>query len=300
MPLKPFHIVPVLALLTLFSCTKEYSYEGQPPPAQGPADFRATIDGVLWVAADSARTASLIGGQINLAGISSDDKQLSITLNDTVTGVYTVNQLTSSLGSYVNLDSSAFYAFTTNHGVDTTQAGGTVTVTAIDRVNQTITGTFAFKVWRDVDSRGKNITNGVFNHIPYVNNLQAAGGGDTMRATIDGSAWVAQSIQATAVAPQVAITGSLLNGDQTVSLIFPLNTIPGSYVLDISGLQYIGIYNPVATTALTSSSGTLTILQNDATNKRIRGNFQFKATDPTGQSIVTDQLTSGYFSVKYN
>ena len=121
-----------------------------------------------------------------------------------------------------------------------------------------------------------------------------------MYATIDGAAWVAQSIQGTAVAPQLAIAGSAVSGVPTVSLVFPLATGPGSYGLSISGLTYIGIYNPTLTSALTSASGTLTILENNPATKRVRGNFSFTATDPSGQSATTDQLTNGYFSVKYN
>jgi hypothetical protein len=298
MRIRTIHIVLLLTILSFFSCTKEYSYEGGPPQPQG--DFRAMIDGVQWMASDTAEGATILAGLINISGVSTDNKQVSLTLDDTVTGVYILDQLTSSLGSYIDHDSSNVYAFTTNQGADTTQAGGTVTVTEIDKVNKTISGTFACKMYRDIDSRGKTFTQGVFYKLPYASSLPVANSGDTMYATIDGAAWVAQSIQGTAVAPQLAIVGSAVSGSPAVSLVIPLTTGPGTYALSISGLTYIGIYNPTLSTALTSASGTLTILENDPATKRVRGNFSFTATDPSGQSATTDQLTNGYFSVKYN
>ncbi len=300
MRISPIHIVTLVASLTFFSCQKELSYEGGPPPAQEPlGDFRAKIDGVQWVAADSAKGAAFLGGAINISGTSSDNKQISMTLNDTVTGVYTLNQITSSLGVYTDQDSSGVYAFTTDQGVDTTQAGGIVTVTEIDKVNRTISGTFSFKAYRDIDNREKSITEGIFNKLPYLSSLPPASNGDTMRCTINGTLWVGQSIQATELAPSIAISGSHLDGSQLVTLIFPANSGPGSYPMSISGLTYFGVYTPSATGgALSSNAGTLTILQNDMVKRRITGDFQFDANFP-GLGGTTDHLTAGYFSVSY-
>jgi Family of unknown function (DUF6252) len=299
MRISPIHIVILVVSLPFFSCQKELSYEGGPPPAQEVnGDFRAKIDGVQWVAADSAKGAAILGGLINISGTSSDNKQISMTLNDTVTGVYTLSQVSTSLGAYADQDSSGVYAFTTDQGADTSQAGGTVTVTEIDKVNRTISGTFSFKVYRDLDSREKSITAGIFNKLSYVSALPPASNGDTMQCTINGVPWVGQSIMASILSPALAINGSDLNGSQSVSLIFPLNSIPGSYPMSISGLVYFGIYTPSSTSALSSSSGTLTILQNDAVNRRVRGSFFFDATYP-GLNATTDHLTAGYFSVSY-
>ncbi len=84
---------------------------------------------------------------------------------------YPLNQTSASLAAYADIDSSDVYAFSTNQGSDTSQAGGTVTVTEIDPVGKTISGTFSFKAFRDIDSRQKTITNGVFTKIPFVTAL---------------------------------------------------------------------------------------------------------------------------------
>ncbi len=104
----------------------------------------ATINGVSWEAADSTQTAVISTGWITISGISADGQEISITLNDTVVGLYVLNQTSASLAVYANLDSVGSYAYSTNQGSDTSQAGGTVNVT-VDRYGQdrTISGIFS-------------------------------------------------------------------------------------------------------------------------------------------------------------
>ena len=290
------HTAIIIAVLSLFACRKETSIESRTPLA---GDFRADINGVQWLAADSARSATILSGLINITGISNDHKQLSITLADTALGVYTLDQASSSVAAYADIDSSDFYAFSTNQGSDTTQAGGRVTVTEIDPVHKTITGTFSFKVYRDLDGHQKVITNGVFYKLPYSNTLPAANGTDTLQARIDGTDWSGKSISAESISGQLAISGSLLDGSQSVSLVMPADITKGTYPLDFTGLTYIGLYSPTPRSLLASTTGTLTILENNTTTQRIRGNFQFTAADPLGLQTTQHKLTNGYFSVSY-
>jgi len=154
----------VLSAATLWSCRKETSIENGNGLA---VDMVAVINGVSWQAIDSTQIASIVFGYINISGGSADNQIINITLADSVVGAYVLNQSSSSLATYANLDSSA-YAYSTNQGSDTSQAGGTVNVTAIDRVKKTISGVFSFKVFRDMDGSQKNITSGVFYNVPYV------------------------------------------------------------------------------------------------------------------------------------
>jgi hypothetical protein len=124
---------------------------------------------------------------------------------------------------------------------------------------------------------------------------------DTMRATINGTPWVAQTISAPVISvfstSNIAITGSGAAGPPAVSLNIPTSlAVGGPY--DFSANSVSGIYLPTTTTVLLSSTGQITILENNATTQRVRGNFQFQATDPTG-TAGSASLTLGYFSVKY-
>lgn len=285
----------LIASCGLFSCHKEVSVETK-TALNG--DFRALIDGVDWIAADSTKGAAMLGGLINITGVSADNKQISITLNDTVTGVYTLNQTTTSFAAYVDNASSGFNAYATNEGTDTTQAGGTVTITQIDKVNKTISGTFSFAVYRNSDSSRKKITAGVFYKLSYVDSLSASNGSDTLTVAINGTNWTAQNIIASGLTGQLIVNGSTVNGAQAVSLIMPLSVTPGSYTLDYTTQNYIGAYTQAPSIYLVSAGGTLTILENNASTHRIRGNFQFEAIDPMGVNS-SQSLTNGYFSIQY-
>jgi Family of unknown function (DUF6252) len=286
----------VLAAATLFSCRKETSIENGKGLA---ANFVAQIDGTAWAASDSAQSASMLQGMINLTGISSDDQQLSITLDDTVIGVYILDQQSSSVAVYADLASSAPYAYSTNQGSDTSQAGGTVTVTSIDRVNKTISGVFSFKVYRDIDQKQKTLTSGVFYNLPFAVSLPPSSQKDTLTANIDNASWTGQSISSTVISGQLAISGSALDGSEAITLLMPSNSTAGSYPLIFSGsAYYMGIYNPTPSQSLVSTSGNLTILEINTATSRIRGNFQFLGTDVLG-SGATSQISNGYFSVYY-
>ncbi|HET6253824.1 MAG TPA: DUF6252 family protein [Puia sp.] len=149
----------------LFACHKYTSIESDRGLAE---EMVATIDGVPWQAADSSQSAIVSQGLVTISGISVDGQEISITLNDTVVGVYELNQTSSSLAIYANLDSVGGYAYSTNQGSDTSQAGGTVNVTSFDQASRTISGVFSFKVYRNSDGTQENITSGTFYNIPYV------------------------------------------------------------------------------------------------------------------------------------
>jgi hypothetical protein len=151
--------------IALLACHKYTSIENGKGLA---SDMVATIDSVSWAAADSTQTAIVSQGLVTISGISADGQEISITLNDTVVGLYVLNQTSASLAVYADLDSVGGYAYSTNQGSDTAQAGGTVDVTSFDQANRTISGVFNFLVYRNSDGTQKDITSGVFYNIPYV------------------------------------------------------------------------------------------------------------------------------------
>jgi len=296
MRIRLIHISFVIISLCLFSCAKEVSYEG-PPGAR--ADFRAMINGAEWIAIDSAKAATMLGGTITLSGISWDGKEMNITLDDTVTGLYALDQGSLSLASYSNVDSSDLYAYTTNQGNGPSQAGGTVTVTAIDRNKMTLSGTFSFNMYRDIDGRQIKVTEGVFANIPYSTSPPPANMTDTMTATINDRNWIATNVSGSAFGGQIAIGGSGVAGSLSVNLLMP-DDITGVQFMDINAFTYVGLYNPTPTIVLASASGILEILENDPLKGRIRGNFAFEATESLGvPTSQTAHITNGYFSVKY-
>jgi len=295
------HIITGLALLFLFACSKEKSFEkpGSLPAGSTAGDFTAKVNNVAWSAADNQKGASVISGIINITGVSSDNKQISMTLNGSAIGTYLLNQTTLSAGTYIDGNASNTFAYATNQGVDTTQAGGKVIVTEIDATNKTISGTFQFKVFRDMDSQQQVINEGIFNKIPYVSSLPPAANSDTFFVKVDGVGWKPPSITATISSGSLIVAASEQNGTRSIGLVMPATVSAGNYKLDFTTGTFFGEYNPTSTTFLISdNTGKLQIIENNTTTRRIRGTFQFTATDVSGIG-QTAVLTEGSFSVGY-
>lgn len=296
----------LLMAFSILSCQKEVSEETLNGGSSGGVNgvLKMKIDGVQWVA-DQVATASIMAGYINITGVSKDKKYFTITLLDDEAKTYTLNPVVAE-GVGALSDSAEFNnnSYATVQGDDPSLAGGTVTVTRIDEANKTISGTFQFKLFREEDSAQKVITEGVFENLKYETTLPPASSTDTFTVKIDGADWKAVSIFSTytALTNQIAIAGNNADATKTVGLTVPADiTAAGSpYTLDFWGLTYIGLYNSSPTLALASESGTLTILEHNTTTRRIRGNFDFKASEiiPSTPPKVAN-LTSGYFSVKY-
>lgn len=284
---------------TIISCQKELSNESVTGGGGtgGTGAFRMKIDGVQWVA-DKQAGAAIMNGLINITGISASKKSFVITLSGTSTGTYILDPNSFNVAALTDSTENPF-VYASNQGADTSESGGKVVVTKIDTVKKTISGTFSAKLFRALDSKRKIITEGVFENISYSTSLPPANSTDTFRVKIDGADWVPSSITAVSVAVtnQLAVVANNSTATKTVGLTMPLGVTAGSYTLDFFGGQYIGQYNPNSSTFLASETGTLTIIEHNATTKRIRGNFNFKAK----ALLTTDsaQLTAGYFSVKY-
>ena len=282
--------------ISLFSCQKELSVENGGNTPVNNAILKMKIDGVQWIA-DNDASGTILAGFISFGGLSKDHKELAVTLSDTTQGTYTLDQNSIDVAGLVDSTTNSSDSYTTNAGVDTSQSGGTVTVTSIDRTKKTMTGTFKFKMFRQSDSKMVNITEGSFTNLPYTSELPSANAGDTINVTIDGAAWSAMSIQAQSTSGQLVIAGAELNATKGVGLQMASNVTPGTYTFSPTSSP-TGIYFPNTSTFYVSTTGTLKILENNASTKRIRGNFDFSAastTDPNAKAA----LTAGYFSVKY-
>ena len=290
------YTVLVLAAVTLFSCRKEYSVEN----AGGlPADFTAQINGVTWDAADNTQFASIAQGVITIVGTSSDGRQLTISLNDTAIGSYTLNQLTASVATFANVDSASMYEYATNEGSDTSQAGGTVNVISIDHVGKTISGIFSFKAYRPLDGTTEVFTSGVFYKIPYSDTLPVNSKLDTLTADIDSVAWPGVGITVQSLGGELAISGAQSDGSNAITLLLPVTSQPGSYSLaNITLDNCEGVFNPTPSPSLASTSGYMVVVENDIIRSRISGTFQFVASDPLGTGDIYT-ISNGYFSAYY-
>ena len=299
MQFRSFHVLWAVLLFSFFSCSKEHSLE-KPIGSGGnnTGNFRAKIDGTDWVAVDNTISVTVLSGLINITGTSSDNKAITLTILSDQPGTYTFDQNSSSLASLDEVELGGPVSFTTNQSSDPAQSGGTVTITHIDQTNKTISGTFSFNGFDSNSGVKKVITEGVFQNLPYSNSLPPASSTDTLTVKIGGVPFTAASIAAPIISGSLFVQGAASNGTSFVGLYMPQNVQPGTYTLDFFGGTFIGQYSPDPNTILVSQGkGTLTIIENNTTTKRIKGNFSFEASDVSNTQTVL--LTEGYFSVGY-
>lgn len=297
-----FRSVAAATLLFLcIACQKEVGFDSVSASGSGTAGsvngvFKMKINGVQWTA-DRAAGANILGGLINLTGIEKDKKYFIITLSDTVTGTYVLNNINSHVAALIDSSQANPGSYTTNQSGDTTVAGGTVTVTTIDKTNKTISGRFACKVFRQSDSSKVIITEGIFEKLSYATTLPVANATDTLYVKVDGVQWNAKSIFAVTFGGGTLISGTDLNVSRGVGLQVPASVATGTYDFTFFG-DYIGTYAPDAVTNLMADTGKITIMEHNLTTKRIRGSFYFKASPILGTTGTAYNLTEGYFSIK--
>ena len=285
------------ATIAAISCQKELSSDSVGGGSDVRGTLRMKIDGTQWVA-NSVAGASIDFGLLSIYGMSKDKKELFILLDGSATQTYSLDENSLSVAALVDSTEDP-NAYTTNQA-DITKAGGTVKLTSIDAAKRTVSGTFEFKLFRDFDTKQKVITEGVFENLSYAPVTPPGGSTDTLKVKINGVDLKPDLAAGIIAFDQIAITASESGTLKSVALFFPKSVTTGTYDIGsaILGATYSGIYNASATLYMASESGKLTILEHNTSTKRIRGNFEFKAVEFAGTQ--TAQLTSGYFSVKYN
>jgi hypothetical protein len=290
-------LVYLLLTVSVISCQKELSNETGAGGAAGVNGIlKMKINGAQWVA-DKAAGASIFGGYIVITGISNDKKNFIIQLEDQGATTYQLDQQNLNVAALTDENEVNNYSYTTNQGQDINDAGGTVTVTKIDQTNKTISGTFSFKMFRDIDSKQLVITEGVFENLKYTTELPPVTGTDAnFKVKIDGTGWTGKNVTGSVLMGNLMINATELDLSKTVGLSMPADISAGTHNLTQLGPN-IGLYIS-GTTTLASSSGTLTITEHNKTTKLIKGTFNFEAKDLMGGTTVS-QLTEGSFSVKY-
>ena len=315
-----------LALLALCACGKEKSIEtpgstGVPNGATG--KLTMTIDGKGWVA-DRFAVASSDQGITAIFGQNTQGKSLVITLLGATTGEYVLNQNSLHAAAWTDSTETSQVAYTTNEGTSSTDAGGIVHVVKIDTLKGTISGTFQFNLFRDMDNGKKSVVDGIFQDLPLNGSATGGGGGagggnggggntgggntgggngggvstgNTMTATIDGAAYTPKLVSGTSVQDRLVLTGIDDDGIRMISLQVSAAITPGTYSLD-GASGNIAFYNAAALEAYISSSGKLVITEHNKSTKVIKGTFEFDGKNPL--TNATKKLTKGSFSIDYN
>ena len=200
---------------------------------------------------------------------------------------------------------------------------GQLNITDFDTQNATVSGTFSFtgvRVILDVDgnpvldSNGQptfeteEITNGIFNKIPYTSEEQGGGGTpitDEFFAKVDGVNFDAESITTslnTIAGISVVKIVAVNEIGEIIRIDIPEDTGVGTYAMESlsDGTKLISLFNPATIGEnLTSNPGTINITKFNTFTGIIEATFEFTATDPLELDPTVAEITEGSFEVDY-
>jgi len=298
-------LLSLFVLFTTFNCTNE-ALEGEfgnENPTTG--SFTVDFDGETYVA--DVVSAAIIGSSMNITAKRGDQEELvTITLQETTVGTYNLGLVdattmlaSSAAYSEANGSSNTWVAFTNG-----TESVGTITISEINEIAMTMSGTFSFTAYNGAGD-AKEFTNGVFNEISYINTLQDIPTDNSFFAKVDGVEFVEDLVAgvSTSLAGFNTISISATkNSGETIGFSLDAAITQGTYdfvLLPLSPTDVIGIYN-LSTTETYVANGSITITTHDVVNKRIIASFEFTA-DPSLGSATTGsfEITEGEFDIVY-
>lgn len=229
-------------------------------------------------------------------------------------GLITVNGFRGISGEYVSIvidgitegtyTDDAVFAYSPDNDDDNVYSSlllenaGSVTITEIDRVNHTISGTFRFRAVNQANV-SKEFTAGEFNDIPYTDNTTTPTD-DIFSATVDGTNF---SYANTDLVVTTATVGSNeyvslqgINAAHQIRLNIDLSLAIGNHAFsNATGSPARAYYKNAADEEFVAVSGTLNITSKTAT--RIAGTFNYTVTDNAG---ATHTVSAGAFDVEYD
>jgi Family of unknown function (DUF6252) len=287
-------LLVVVSVVIFSACQKEITPEDGPVSVTQGA-FRAKINGVQWDA-NGIKTASRQDGVIVLYGTNTDKKSILLRVADSGVHNYSLHSASmSNVGVFTDSAVSPI-AFTSNQW-NVPGNYGNLTITSIDTVNKTMSGTFSMQVFKSIDSTQRTISDGVFTNIVYSTQPPAPSATDSFRVKVAGVNFSYNLLAGIKAFGRINISASQ-GSAPTVGLSLPDTISVGQYSFNV--FDYIGQYNPSTSVFLAADTGSVTILEHNIVSKRIRGNFHFLANTVFTHLPPNVPLTEGYFSIKYN
>jgi hypothetical protein len=316
--------ISLLLIFIHFSCVNE-PLEGDFPQDDGvlnieEGEFRANV-GIANFSTGLAVGVLSNTDLLTITGTVPDTGE-SIVLTIENPGVGTFN-ITAGLGtqnSGVYIETNPENPFVSD---GTFGVFGQLNITEFDAQNATVSGTFSFtgvRVVLDVDgnpvldSNGQptleteEITNGIFNKIPYTTEDQGGGGTpitDEFFAKVDGVNFDAESVTTslnTVAGVSVVKIVAVNELGEIIRIDIPEDLGIGTFAMEplSDGTKLIGLFNPATVGEnLTSNPGTINITRFNVFTGIIEATFEFTATDPLGQDSSIAEITEGSFKVDY-
>ena len=294
--------IVLFSILSFISCTNEpidpaidlTNPGGGTTPTT--AEFKADFNGATYIA--SASEAVITNNTIQIIGAKPDGSAFGLQIQAATLGTYPAGQ-----NLLVFNPSGSEYGYASFNTASPTENTGSITISNIDTVNKTISGTFTFKgYWTNTTETGVlpiSFTNGIFNNIPYTTTtIPNPTTPDTFFAKVDGSEFVETTIDVAEVIASgfpnsYSIVGSKANGDN-IGLRISKNLAVGTYPFNGPFNQDLTSNCVLNSLLYTSDTGSFTIISKTAT--RIKGTFNIVVNNFSTSQNKT--ITEGAFDVE--
>jgi Family of unknown function (DUF6252) len=271
------------------------AYTGDDVVEPTDAVFEADFDGNTFTANEKSATVGV--GLIGVYGQTTGNGDLiTIAVFGNEEGTYTGDLV---YAEFYHEDGENYYGFSN----DGEGGSATVTISEIDTVNHTISGTFSFTgigsgegTGAAVEGVAKDFTNGVFTNVPYetedVN-------GDACQATVNGTAVnYKNSIFYSGIFDSTVFFNPVgIDNQYQISIDTAAGT--GTFNLEDStthSITYKDAPGVVGGTEYEVQEGTITVTS--TANFRVQGTYSFVVKDAGGNVIST--ITNGSFDIGYD
>lgn len=260
-------------------------------PNGGPIVFKADFSGTTWNGTEAQAVVS--SNFISLGATKADGSTFSILVNATGPGTYPAN---ANIIAYTAAGSE--FGYWSLNQENSTEDTGSITISRVDTVNHTVSGTFNFRgYWSDATVTTiipVDFTNGVFTNIPYIPNTAT---GDTFFAKVGGVEFVDTLVSGIEVGtdPDIwlnidAVDSSLNN----ITVAFKKSMGAGTYAITGGVTDNAScLFSTASGVDYDGTSGSLTITS--LTVDRVKGTFSFVGSDGT----TTKTISEGSFDVGY-
>ncbi|MGM0648959.1 MAG: DUF6252 family protein [Bacteroidota bacterium] len=279
----------LLAVVFFNSCEENTTDRNRPL-------MTALVDGSTWRCPDPH--ARLSDNQILVYGTSADGQTIELTIYNGEKGVYTLNASNMHEGVLIPNTSAHADLYSTSNNESGT---GQVRISSINDEDNTISGSFNFRAYKQNSSSSKNVTNGEFNKVPYrfINSIDTTEIDNVFTANIEGEAFNANTVNTFDTtynnANFLKIVGSNNTDFRKIILLIPENAQEGNYDIDPDDGPMMAYYQE-SITEIPATVGSTTISHHDTENQILKGSFFFNVEDGGGQTI---NITGGYFEVQY-
>lgn len=275
----------LLSLLFIYSC-------GGSGGKQQITSMSCFVNNTNWRSAEP--NAILTDKSMKIFGTSQNGQTVIININSNVEGDYTLGASNSHYAEYIPNTSQFASRYTT---LNNDKANGTVKITAINKEQTTLSGTFSFTAFRNNDNSGKTVSNGNFTNIKYryfdSNELEKQ---SMFIYTENNLIRTAQRITGQKNDTSIIIVAECDRNVtwQSINLSLPKDLTAGVNYITLDGpikVVYQNGFNQYR-----AINGSLTIIENNSQTNKIKAIFFFNYRDENNQ---TKSISDGQLEVYY-